>query len=60
MGNHPTPSVVSSLAEIGEIQQMVCSETCLLALTRAGKVYSLNYASLSQVSFKMCVRMKMV
>lgn len=48
LGNHPTPQVVSCLSELGEIQQMVCSEGSLLALTRTGKVYTMCYTSQSQ------------
>ena len=43
------PSLVQSLSELGGVKQIACSERCLVALTKAGKVYTLHYNSETQV-----------
>lgn len=45
---HP-PAVMDSLSELGGLQQIVCAESCLLALTKSGRVYKLNFTAESQV-----------
>ncbi len=43
------PRAMESVSELGGVQQIVCCERCLLILTKAGKVYSLDYSSESKV-----------
>ena len=44
------PKVLESINELGGVQQIVCSERCVMALTKSGKLYSLLYSSESKVS----------
>lgn len=48
-GSMPSPSVLEALAEVGVIQ-IVCTETGMLVLGHAGKVYSLPHVPESEVS----------
>ena len=45
------PSLMTPLSELGDIVQISCAETCLLALTKSGKVYKTYYMSESQVMY---------
>ena len=47
------PSVVSSLTDLpAQLKQLACAERCMLALTKAGKVYSVGYSADAQVKTK--------
>lgn len=44
------PHVLEVFNDLGGVQQIVCAERCLLALTRTGRVYVMYYSSDTQVS----------
>ena len=48
--NTQRPAVIESLSELGALQQIVCAESCLLALTKAGRVFRMGYSADSPVS----------
>ena len=48
--NAQGPTLIESLSELGGIQQIVCADACLLALTKAGRVFRLGFTADSQVS----------
>ena len=43
--NWSEPLAVESLNALGELTKIVCSQTCLVALTRGGKVYKLDQST---------------
>jgi E3 ubiquitin-protein ligase HERC2 len=49
-GHTSGPSTLHNLVELG-VNQICCSERCVLVLTRAGKVYMHPYSSEGQVLY---------
>ena len=46
------PRVLENINELGGVQMIVCSERCLIALAKSGKLYSLVYNSESKVRYR--------
>ena len=48
-GSASTIIPVDVLSEVGGVQQITCSESCMLVLNKSGRVYRLFYNADSQV-----------
>lgn len=48
-GSNADPAPIDTVIDIGPIRQIACSESKLLVLTSAGKVYSMQYTTDTQL-----------